>query len=179
MKNKLRFKLCSAPNPYSNEHCSNTEKWGCLSIVLLKSNEEIDLLRTQWDMSLLINWFFENQVFLKNESLLVLDKIVLIQRESLAHCIQRLLDQNFSEEQEEEQEQWYEEIFNFRQRHALRSALRGANIPDIFIGTNYGQGEISLSTQNEIWSYSFDIDDFLADFCKRAEIFLHSGLIDS
>ena len=171
MENKLRFNLRSSPNPYLCSDQSTSEKWGCLSIVLLKSNEEFNLLQIQWDLCVLIRWLFENQSFLTSELLLIPENGSPLPDESLTQAIQRLLDREFSEDQESEEEQWYEAIFNFRQHHALRSALHGANIPDIFIGLNHGYGEISLCNSDENWCYQFDMNDFFNDFIEQVKLF--------
>ena len=171
MGNNLRFILKSLPHPYPYESSSVTEIWGMLSINLLNNGESIMLLETQWDMALLINWFCENEKFIQSEELIICEHLSLSISGSISKHINHLLERDFSEDEEDIEDKWYEEIFNFRQRHALTSALRGANIPDIFVGINHGQGEISLHSHDDSWCYQFDINDFISDFLNQVETF--------
>lgn len=51
-------------------------------------------------------------------------------------------------------------MYEYRESHCLRFACRGIDFPDIYIGKNDGDHEISLYNDGEKWRYFFDIDDF-------------------
>lgn len=87
--------------------------------------------------------------------------------ESLAQALNRNQDRDFLEGEEEIADLWFDSLFEFREHHSLRFAMRGAKIPEIIIGLNHGSGEISRSDETCNWSYSFDMEEFLQDFHER------------
>lgn len=168
MKNRLRFDLKLASHPYPEEATSPFEAWGSLFVFMMTNSKQIPLLQTQWNLALLAEWFIENQTCLRYETLSLNGKSLVLPSESLAQALKRLQGQDFSMEEAEE-EQWFDQLFQFRQHHSLRFALRGANIPEIIIGCNHGAGEISLSSKEDKWAYPFDLDDFLRDLQQQLE----------
>lgn len=171
MNNRLRFNLELKSHPYSEEIGSQFEAWGYLSVSILASGNKISLLEVEWDLSFLAEWFIENKNFLRNETLSI-NKESLMPSESLAQALHRLQEREFSLLEEQEEEEWFDILFQFREHHSLRFALRGAKIPDIIIGCNHGVGEISLSNEEDDWSFLFDMDDFMHDLQKQLEGFL-------
>ncbi|WNZ26899.1 hypothetical protein HJG54_34250 [Leptolyngbya sp. NK1-12] len=164
MDNKLRFQFELSHNIQQNE--TNSEIWGCISISLLTDHQLVSLLQTQWDLSGLKAWFEENQDFIRSE-VLSIDGSSPLPSESLAQALNRLQEKEFSENEQDAEDHWFDALFEFRQRHSLRFALRGANIPEIIIGYHRGAGEISLSNREDDWSYLFDMDDFISDLRQK------------
>jgi hypothetical protein len=159
MDNKLRFQLEIDNKDQQNE--LNAEKWGYISISLLIDNQLLPLLQIKWNLLELKQWFAENQDFIRSEVLSVAG-ISPLPSESLAQALKRLQEKEFSEDEQDAEDNWFDTLFEFRQRHSLRFALRGANIPEIIIGYHRGAGEISWSNEED-WFYLFDMDDFISD----------------
>lgn len=172
MNNRLRFNLELKTHPYSEEIGSQFEAWGYLSVSILASENKILLLEVEWDIFCLAEWFIENQNFLSHETLSINKESLTLPLESLAQALQRLEERDFSQQEEQEEQEWFDILFQFREHHSLRFALRGAKIPEIIIGCNYGVGEISLSNEEDNWSFLFDMDDFIHDLQKQLERFL-------
>lgn len=59
-----------------------------------------------------------------------------------------------------------EEIFDFRSKHALRSAFKGQDIPDIFIAANNYGHEISCADNDTVFKYDVDIDSLFSEVSK-------------
>lgn len=167
MLDKLRFDLELKPYPYPNDIIGRAESWGRISINVVRDTQEIPLLNSEWILVLFAAWFAGNKDNLSHETLSIAGNNSL-PSESLAQALNRL-QRDFAESEEEAKYQWFSSLFEFRQRHSLRCALRGAAIPDIIIGYNRGSGEISLSEENEEWSYQFDMNDFCLDLQRKLE----------
>lgn len=163
MDNKLRIQL--EPEE-TQQNQTSSERWGCISISLVTTNELIPLLQTKWNLLELKQWFAENQEFICSE-VLSIDGISPLPSESLAQALKRLQERDFLEDEQDEEDRWFDILFEFRQRHSLRFALRGANIPEIIIGSHRGAGEISLSNEENDWFYLFDMDDFISDLQQK------------
>jgi hypothetical protein len=170
MSNQLLFDFQLKPCPYSQSEKSISDRWGAISIWLQTNGEKILLLQTEWEIFPLAEWFTKNYVALRDETLTVPgNSLPALSSESLAQTLNRLQDSDLEDQQEEEEEAWFDQLFAFRQAHALRFALRGARIPDIVIGNSHGTGEISLSNENEEWRYTFDMNQFLEDLSQKLE----------
>lgn len=172
MSNVLRFNLIPKLPPQGQAEILGYKDWGRLIILIQETAREVLLLDTEWNLSSLCEWFIENRERLRCDTLWLEGKEQPFPSESLSQCLERLQDRDFTEDEEDIEEEWFNAIFKFRQHHALRLGLRGARIPDIIIGLNHGEGEISLSTENDEWCYSFSMNNFLADFSEKVENFL-------
>lgn len=171
--NKLRFSLQNKAYPYPEEIISDSVRWGRVIISIFVKDNEFNLLDTQWDLSMLLDWFNENEQSIRHDALN--DEslgIYVLQAESLAQAMSRLQERDFSDNQEALEDKWHDFLFDFRQKHSLRFALRGTDIPEIFIGINRGSGEISLCDES-MWSYQFDMEDFLSSVHKEIHLFVN------
>jgi len=193
MANKLRFDLTLKDHPYPEEPSERSSAWGHLAVYVLVDGEKKLLLDTEWDLYPLARWYVECHAPFRHQKL-VLSKngqplsTKAPARESLAQALNRLQLRDFDSGEEDDEECWFTTLFEFRERHSLRFALRGANIPEIIIGSKRGIGEISLSHPNHEWSYYFQMSDFdldlrpkLGRFLKRwvaarSDPVVHSGL---
>lgn len=177
--NKLRFNLKLKPHPYPKDPSASSEKWGSIAILILASEGEKLLLEWEWNLIQLAVWFAENEEFLNCDTLSANEMDLFpLPSESLAQAINRLREQDFPEGNDDLEEQWHSTLLEFREHHSLRFALRGTDVPEIIIGCNRGVGEISLSTEDEEWSYSFDMADFLSDIRNKIEDFLPKWILD-
>jgi hypothetical protein len=171
MENQLRFEIeCKPYTNSENTEISILKNWGQIKILVLIDTDKVLLLDYQWNLSELARWFADNQEFLRSEHLSIFGRFSTCPGESLAQALKRLQDQDFLDQEQEAYEDWYNELYKFRERHALRFAMRGANIPNIIIGTNRESGEISLSDDDNEWCYLFDMNDFLNDAQTKLEI---------
>jgi hypothetical protein len=168
MSNQLLFDFQLKPCPYSQSEKSISDLWSAISIWLQTNGEKILLLQTEWEILPLAEWFSKNYAALRDETLTVPgNSLPALSSESLAQALNRLQNSEF--EDQEVEDAWFDQLFDFRQAHALRFALRGTRIPDIVIGNNHGSGEISLSNENEEWRYTFDMNQFLEDLSQKLE----------
>jgi hypothetical protein len=190
MSSKLRFSLELLPHPYPEDSGAAFEVWGRLSISVHTHNKLVKLLMCQWNLDELAEWFIKNRGFLCSERLLIEGYKPFV-GESLAQAMARFDDRDFSEDEEEAADRWYDSRYNFYQKHDLSCALSGANIPGIIIGCNHGSGEISFVGDSnsedypqypgfyanlQQWKYSFDMKEFLTTFNQELSRFLASWL---
>ncbi len=160
---KLRFEL--ELKAYQDPG-ADFETWGRILIIVVQGKKQIILLDWEWDLTLLASWFFESQAALQHQ-ILSIEGNSPLPSESLAQVLNRLREREFVEEEEDETDLWYHEIFRYYEKHGLRFALRGAVIPDIIIGLNHGAEEISCSSQEKEWAYQFDMNDFCQDLAEK------------
>lgn len=182
MTNRLSFTINYLPHPYRNEPSASFECWGRLLVSIIEPSGTIQLLDTQWDLLLLVEWFAINCGVLCNQQLLLVDSIqelTYLTSESLAEALNRLQNRDFDENEEIAEEQWFSSLYEFRKRHALRMILKGADISNIIIGINHGVGEISVADENNHWCYLFDINDFCEHFKLQAARFIADCLINA
>lgn len=165
---KLYFELEQRPSPYLNHSTLEDEVWGQVTIIASNS-KETELLVWQWNLRLLETWFNTNRVALLSE-LLSIQGYSPLPGESLAQALIRFQYRDFTPQSEKLEEIWFNSLFEYHQRHSLRFAFRGADIPDIIIGLNHGTGEISTVSERAEWSYKFDIRDFCDNLQKRLEL---------
>ncbi|NJL55788.1 hypothetical protein HC928_11780 [bacterium] len=123
------------------------------------------MLESQWDLSGVLSWF-HLQIDASSALFKPVNDIHILSSESLAQAVARIQQRDFNDQNEEDR--MMNCLYAFRKCHCLRFQLRGADIPDLFIGRNRGNGEISLSSNVSEWKYCFDIDDFVNHF--RLEI---------
>jgi hypothetical protein len=170
MSGELRFSFQLKPHPYPEDPDAHLEAWGFIHMYVLADGLPTSLLQWEWDLGIFAEWFAQNKASICTDVLSVNEQPESrpFPGESLAQAMNRLYDQDFPTEEEEAQ--WYDALFAFRERHALRFALPGARIPDIFIGCNHGSGEVSLSTEvSEEWSYNFDMNRFCQHLTESLE----------
>jgi hypothetical protein len=167
----VRFQLAPLPHPYPDDPSSSGESWGEITITA----DSRLLLRWQWDLAAFAKWYLSNCRFLPEEELVILQNgkaFRPFEGESLAQALERLQLQDFPEGLEELEDKWLTQLYRYRQRHSLRFALRGADIPDITIGLNHGEGEISLCERGDKWAYNFDLQASMESLEKDLRVFL-------
>ncbi len=165
----LRFVLT-----HKDDERAAGEAWGVLAIFI---NDEL-LLKTEWNLAELIEWYLETRGRWFSTSLPDVRP-----DESLAQALRRLSDALREETADGKADKLHQLQYEFRREHSLKFTFRGSYIPDaiiginpdVIIGVNQGQGEISVrSSDTETdrlfrergwiksgsWSYSFDVTDF-------------------
>lgn len=180
MPNKLRFILEPLPHPHPQTASSEFEAWGRLSIYVLTDTSRHLLLRTQWNLEMLAEWFCGHSADLC-KSHRELEAQRSLPHESLAQRNWRLrqhfdyFPDNLTDEQTEEIDAWAEAL-SASSGHTLNSMLPGAGMPPLVVGCHNGSGEISFvpeaanSTYQDTeefslapgtWAFAFDMADFL------------------
>ena len=118
----------------------------------------------------LTNWFINNKNTLcKKTQVFEHPEWGLQHGESLAKWLWNAQNRNFGHENTRFEDEWFDELYEFRESHSLSFALRGANVPDIIVGLNNEIGEISFFSLENEWAHQFD----MGDFC----ISLHKSLV--
>lgn len=190
--NKLRFDIKPMANPFPTDPRAAFEVWGDFSVYVSSYGKRVLLLRMQWHLEDLAEWFAENYDALRHDKFSVLGEEPL-SGESLAQADERFRNRYSADDEQvtmEEFDHWYDALFEYG-NHSLRVALPGTRVPDIIIGMNNGVGEISFIgdadkekyPQNAAsyanlreWSYPFEMDNFLTDTRQRLQQFLREWL---
>src|SRR5215217_2323633 len=132
-KNKLRCELRSQPYPYPGDAEESVVGWGVLSLSLLTSEDNLLLLNWEWDLLAFAEWFAQHGKGTCQDVLSICGDGAL-PSENLSQALQRLQNRDFHDDEDEAMVEWFNKLYDFRQQHSLRVALRGAHIPDIIIG---------------------------------------------
>ena len=162
MADLLQVQLTIKPHPYPEDPGAHLEAWGQVLLVIGRAGRKDPLLDWQWDLALLAEWFTENQAALAGETLPRSNRVDL-RKYSIARALNLLWQREFPDDDDAGADRWHDLLYGYWRRHSLRSALPGARIPDIIIGCNRGQGEVSRSDEGGEWAYQFDMDQF----CKH------------
>lgn len=158
----LIIKINRKENPYKDDPRYREEEWG--EITLSYENHQIkkQIFNVEWQIAPLRNWLLTNEEYIKNEQFFWLKTDI-----SIAKRIDIARDKDYGYfDSDDEFERWHDRIYNYYSRHSFRMGLEGINIPDVIIGINGINGEISLYSQNNSWSYLIDIDVFFDNFKK-------------
>lgn len=130
---------------------SSTQDHTEIEFLLTNGSDVRTLLKTCWDVSEFRDWISEN-----------LDKILtdpfpsLFGKDrSIAKCIA-----SFYDSVNPEDDDLIDRAFEYRRVHGIRFGLRGARIPDIYVGQRCGSLEISCYSEQDDWSYSIYADSF-------------------
>ncbi len=175
MLGHLWFIFQELKHPYLQEP-PRTERWGRFKIEVLINDDSVCLLDTQWNLNELIDWLTINENAIRNISLSEhMKEQFTDSRGGLAQTILILQEKEFINEEEEDR--WFDKLFEFRKTHSLRFALRGSKIPEIIIAprllNSMSVGEISKASdsQSSGWSYFFDMDEFWRNLKPTLEEF--------
>lgn len=152
---KLNIKFQHSDNPYHDNENVELEAWGKIQISIISGDDKHELLDWQWNVLTIAEWYIDNKKKLFNSTLPGVHE-----NESLADALSRLRNVAFEDHEDNKEYAWHSTLHNYWNDHSLRSAMRGANIPDIIIGMNNLKGEISLSEDAVSWAYQFDSDVF-------------------
>ncbi len=182
------------PSPYPELEA--VDYWGETRLTVESDEGRVLLLNWIWDLNHLGDWYTENVEALCQGELEIVGERPRSD-ESLAEAIDRLRDRDFDEDDEDAMFQYDGEIYEYRKAHGLWAAFRGTRIPDIIVGCNRGDGEISLSEISSqvafedyeerplsdcadvklgAWSFRFDMQAFLTELQNGLQITLTEWL---
>lgn len=130
----------------------------CQVIIAIESasgKEVSRILDMPLEFSSLIIWLRENKQSLLNDQI----PIDSLPSESIAETINRFYTK--SDFKDANADSLDGLMYNYRISHGLRFALRGFNLPDIYMGLANNNYSISCCEENQTWSYKFDMQHFL------------------
>jgi len=150
---KLDIEIEFLDHLYAHEPGSKGELWSKIRLEILDDRGCLvkTVLDWQWDIILFLNWFIENEKFLRNEN--IPDNIKSSSIAKGIYDFYRKLSEpyDFTE---------IDKVYEYRERHVLWFGLKGADIDDFCIGLNNGSVTISLHNKKERWNYNIDVEDF-------------------
>jgi len=154
MQLRLSYKLI-VPHPFPEDPTSMYEWWAEYELEVLDEDGKLikNVLEISWDMLDLLCWFIDNK-----NALLVQEIPSTNLYSSIGETIfnfYEAMDDDFDDDK------LLDDVFEYRTTHGIRFALRGTNIPDIYIGVFNKVGTISFCDEKEKWSYEIDLANFL------------------
>ncbi len=126
-------------------------------ILVADANDMRSLLKTHWEIAEFREWIAENLNQILREPL----PYYFGKEESIAKCVS-----SFYESVNPEDDDLVDSAFDYRRAHGIRFGLRGARIPDIYIGMREGSLEISCFSRQEEWAYFIYADLFEIEMKK-------------
>lgn len=103
------------------------------------------------DLHNLIGWLIDNEPAIRSER---------FPAELAEQCFLAKKITEFYESLDTENDELLDLMFEYRSSHCLRFGCRGTDFPEIYIAKINNNYEVSLLSENDEWSYFFDIDDF-------------------
>lgn len=139
---------CEVPFPFSEEEVPASI---ILSIVLPNSAESITVFDIKWDAICIMRWFLSNKAPLFDDLL----PIQIRRTGSIATSIARFYDVVSPDDLNV-----LDMVLEYRSRHELGFAMRGVDIPEIYLGNNDGYHEISHCDDVTEWAYRINLANF-------------------
>lgn len=125
-------------------------EWFCRITIRVFSSEETRVLADfNWDAKEIFDWFEQNQEYICTE-----ERPVWCQEPTIAGSVEVMF------ESDEVDDACLDDIYNYRLRHDLRFAVRGARIPSVYFGCGVAGGELSAVIDGEVVSVSVDFSSF-------------------
>lgn|GEM_PF-2672971 len=171
----LILQLTPTPYPYPTDKLAAQAIWGSIILSIVDEGTSELLLETQWDIDYLTDWYLEHGNKLCQMEL----PFDINGDKSLAELLFQMTGKDFDDDNEEDN--WFDKLFAFREVHSLDLWFRGLNMPDIIIGCRENNGEVSLYfrssthiysgyTKPGSWAYKFDFQTFRDNL--RSELIL-------
>lgn len=125
------------------------EEWFCqIKLSVCISSETRVLADFNWDAKEIFGWFERNQEYICKE-----ERPVWCVESTIAGSVKVAL------ESDEVDDAGLDEIYEYRLKHDLRFAARGARVPSIYFGRGVAGGELSVVIDEEIVCVSIDFSD--------------------
>jgi len=103
------------------------------------------------DLHNLIGWLIDNEPAIRKDR---------FPTDLTEQCFIAKKVAEFYESLDTENDELIDLMFEYRSSHCLRFGCRGTDFPEIYIGKINKNYEVSLLSENDVWSYLFDIEDF-------------------
>jgi len=153
---RLEYKLVE--HPYKDELSSTGELWSEIKLKIFDGNNELVkvILDFQWNIVVFLDWINDNKEALLHE------KFPSIRvRSSIAESLFQFYEELGPDS---DSENLMEIIYDYRQRHGIRFALRGTDVDNIYIGKLNEVVTISLYDNDEDkWSFDIEVESFIND----------------
>jgi len=130
---------------------SNKQEETEIEFLVTDGNDVRTILKTRWDISEFREWISGNLNRILREPF----PSFFGQDSSIAKCVA-----SFYDSVNPEDDDLIDRAFDYRRAHGIRFALRGARIPDMYVGQRYGNLEISSYSEQDEWSYFLYTDSF-------------------
>ena len=146
--NNLILDFYKKEYPYKEEPFDNKIIWGVIELKILSEDRTKvvkNVFKLEWDLRVLILWGLENKQNIFNETV---PFVISDNNDSIAKQIHTFYQKNDFED-----EILMDRVFEYRRSHGLRFALRGTDIPEIYIGKSGDNIEISFFEKNGEWRY--------------------------
>jgi hypothetical protein len=132
---------------------------GLIQLVVRSSSAQEDvLLAVRWNLQELICWFKRNSNAIANEQL----PEFITWNGSISDSID-----HFYDAVDIDQDEQIDRVFEYRQRHELCFALRGAEVPSIYIGRGKSGDEISGEVDGKRFSLLVDLEKFFSSLEEK------------
>lgn len=122
-----------------------------LEFLLTNGQDVRTILKTHWETAEFREWISENLSRILREPF----PCFFGQDDSIAKSIS-----SFYDSVDPEDDDLIDSAFDYRRAHGLRFGLRGARIPDIYVGQRCGNLEISSYSKQDKWSCFIYADSF-------------------
>lgn len=125
-------------------------EWFCrVSIRVFSSEGAWVLVDFNWDAKEIFDWFERNRRYICTE-----ERPAWCMEPTIAGSVEAVF------ESDEVDDACLDEIYNYRLRHDLRFAVRGAKIPSVYFGCGVAGGEVSAVIGGEVFCISVNFSDF-------------------
>lgn len=153
---KMKLDIQTLPRSEWPDHPTDGTEYAQITLSICNQNAEcvVAPFSVKWDVQPIIQWFSENREYLFADKF----PVSLAQRLSAFY------------EADEVTDELIEAIYSYRTRHGLRFALRGVDVPDVYIGRTEIGIEISATAKSGGWSYPIDLEAF---YTEHADLFSH------
>lgn len=155
MNLKLDYELIRYP--YESEAFSDRGKWSKINLKLIDNEGKLirQIIDIQWDINVFAEWIRENKDALRYENI-----PIGMAGQSIAHVLFQFYE---NLDPKNGDETLLDRIYQYRERHGLRFALRGTDVKDVYIGMFKGLSTISLYDDEEQWNYTIDMNQSIQD----------------
>ncbi len=163
--NKLNFFYAHKDYPYNDENYDTNVYWCEMTLKIVDENkiDIITIFEIEWDLRPFLDWFNLNKNNLLNEVFLIGDP-----QKSLAEFFYNYYDSEIERDEYED-----EKVFEYRESHGLRFALRGTDIKDCYIGLNDEKYEISyFDNRDNNFRIFIDLESFIDDINNISKLLL-------
>ncbi|SFU17403.1 hypothetical protein SAMN05444141_1202 [Pseudovibrio denitrificans] len=99
------------------------------------------------------NWFFDNEHIVRTESFPLPQDMSKSVASNIGCLFDNLTDDDNSDE-------LYEIIYQYRERHCFRFGFRGQDVPDVYLASKSGKLEISCEESDIQFNYLIEFEAF-------------------
>lgn len=140
----------------------NNQKDSEIELLISNDSQEILLFHIKWDPRPLIEWLGENKDNILNDQLPYFF--------SPNKCIAEAISE-FYDDVDPDDDDLLDKAQEYRMSHGLRFAMRGARLPDIYLGKRDDSFEVSGGDESSFWFFKINGNDFFSSLPGNPPIF--------